>query len=177
MTTCSLLSGKQRQGYFDAEGDRIPPEPSQGDLSDTRTLDFLGKLGYEFGDQRLELTASYVDTEQDTDFVSDPAVLAFPDGAVKARATKGLELDDQTRNRNIMANLNYSKQDFFGSALRMQAYYRDYHSRFSPFDGRLFPNTGAISQSFLNSEVYGGRLTLDTPITPLESLGCSGVRT
>lgn len=165
------LSAEQTQGFFDAKGDRIPPEPSQGDLSDTRTLDFLGKLGYEFGDQRIALTASYLDAEQDTDFISDPAVNAAPPGAVKARALKGLELDDQTSNQNLMVNLDYSKQDLLGSKLRMQAYYRDYHTRFFPFDGRPFGGWNALAQTFLDSEVYGGRLTVDTPVTPLQSVG------
>lgn len=165
------LSAEQTQGFFDAKGDRIPPEPSQGDLSDTRTLDFLGKLGYELGDQRIELTASYLDAKQDTDFISDPAVNAAPKGTVKARALKGLELDDQTRNQNLMVNLDYSKQDLLGSELRMQAYYRDYHTRFFPFDGRPYGGWNNLAQTFVDSEVYGGRLTVDTPITPLKSLG------
>lgn len=166
------ISAEQTQGFFDAKGDRIPPEPSQGDLSDTRTLNFLGKLGYEFGDQHIGLTASYLDAEQDTDFISDPVVNAAPLGTVKAQALRGLALDDQTRNQNRMLNLDYSKQDLLGSALRMQAYYRDYHTRFFPFDARDFLGWGhTLAQTFLNSEVYGGRLTVDTPITPLESIG------
>lgn len=168
-----LISGswEQTQGFFDAEGDRIPPEPSQGDLSDTRTLDLLGKLGYEFGDHRIQLTASYLDAEQDTDFVSDPAVNAFPLGSVKARALEELELADQTSRENLILNLDYSKQNLFGSELKAQAYYRDYHTRFFPFDGRPFSGWNALAQTFLDSKVYGGRLTLDTPIAPLESIG------
>ncbi|HET8700981.1 MAG TPA: TonB-dependent receptor, partial [Nitrococcus sp.] len=165
------ISAEQTQGFFDAKGDRIPPEPSQGDLSDTRTLDFLGKLGYDFGDQRVQLTASYLDARQDTDFISDPAVNAAPPGTVKARALKGLELDDQTRNQNLFVNLDYSKQDLLGSKLRMQAYYRDYHTRFFPFDGRRFGGWNALAQTFLSSQVYGGRLTVDTPVTPLKAVG------
>ncbi|ADE14855.1 TonB-dependent receptor [Nitrosococcus halophilus Nc 4] len=165
------FSGEQTQGFFDAEGDRIPPEPSQGDLSDTGTLDVLGKLGYEFGaDQRLELTASYFDQEQDTDFISDPAVNDFPPGSVKARAVKGLQLDEQTANENLFLNLGYTKKDLLGSKIQAQAYYRDYHSRFFPFDGRPFSGWNALAQTFLDSQVSGGRLTIDTPFSPLEGV-------
>ena len=166
------FSGEQTQGFFDAEGDRIPPEPSQGGLSDTGTLDLLGKLGYEFGDQRLQATVSYLNAEQDSDFVSDPAVDAFPAGSVKARALDGLDLDEQTKRENLILNLDYSKEDLFGSTLRTQAFYRDYQTRFSPFDGRPFGSTGAVVQTFLEAEVYGGRLTVDTPfpeIVPLDA--------
>lgn len=158
------VSGEQTQGFFDAEGDRIPPEPSQGDLSDTGTLDILGKLGYEFGDQRLQVMTSYLHAEQDTDFISDPAVNAFPPGEVKARALEGLQLDDQTGRENLILNLDYSKQNLFGSTLRAQTYYRDYHTRFFPFDGRPFGGWNALAQTFLESETYGGRLTVDTPL-------------
>ncbi|MCG8595081.1 MAG: TonB-dependent receptor [Kiloniellales bacterium] len=158
------VSGEQTQSSFDAEGDRIPPEPSQGDLSDTTTLDLLGKVGYEFEDQRVELMASYLNAEQDTDFTSDPAVDALPPGSVKARARDGLQLDDQTSRENLILNLGYSKQDILGSTLSAQAYYRDYNTRFSPVDGRPFSSRGAIVQSFLDAQVYGGRLTIDTPL-------------
>jgi iron complex outermembrane receptor protein len=165
------LAGEQTQGFFDADGERIPPEPSQGDLSDTGTLNLLGKLGYEFGgDQRLELSANYLNQEQDTDFISDPAVNAFPPGSVQARAVEGLQLDDQTANENLILNLDYSKQDLFGSKVQAQAYYRDYHSRFFPFDGRPFGGWNALAQTFLESEVAGGRLSVDTPMSPVEGV-------
>ncbi|EAR22088.1 TonB-dependent receptor [Nitrococcus mobilis] len=164
--------GEQTGGFFDAHGDRIPPEPSQGGLSDTGTIDLLGKVGYDFGDQRLQLMASYLRAEQDSDFISDPAVDAFPDGTVKARALKGLQLDDQTSRENLIVNLDYSKQNLFGSKVRSQVYYRNYQTRFFPFDARAFSGWGNnLAQSFLDSEVWGGRLTVDTPITPLDSLG------
>lgn len=159
------FSGEQTQGFFDADGDRIAPEPSQGDLSDTGTLDTLGKIGYEWDKQRLQFSVSYLNAEQDTDFVSDPAVNAFPAGSVKSRPLSGLSLDDQASRENLILNLNYSNKDLFGSKLDTQAYYRDYETRFTPFDGRSFSSTNAIAQTFLESDVYGGRLTVDTPIT------------
>ncbi len=158
------LTGGRTQGFFDADGDRIPPEPSQGDLSDTGTLDLLGKAGYAFGDQRLQFTLSYLNAEQDTDFTSDPVVDAQPRGAVKARAAEGLRLDDQTRRENLILNLGYSNPDLLGSKVDAQTYYRDYHTRFTPFDGRAFSSTRAIAQTFLDAEVVGGRLTVDTPL-------------
>lgn len=164
------FSGQQTQGFFDADGDRIPPEPSQGDLSDTGTLDLLGKVGYEFGDQRLQFTTSYLIAEQDTDFISDPQVNAAPLGSVKAEAIEGLQLDEQTSRENLILNLGYSKEDLFGSEIQAQTYYRDYDTRFFAFDGRPFSGWNAVGQTFLESEVYGGRLSVDTPLTDIGPL-------
>ncbi|MGR3463111.1 MAG: TonB-dependent receptor [Roseovarius sp.] len=167
------VTGEQTQGFFDADGDRIAPEQSQGDLSDTGTVDVLGKLGYEFGDQRLQFSFTYLNAEQDTDYVSDQSVNALPAGSVKARALKGLELADQTNRENLTLNLDYSKDDLLGSRFDSQFYYRDYSTRFHPFDGRPFAGWNNLAQSFLESEVYGGRATFNTPVDALAAHGAN----
>jgi iron complex outermembrane receptor protein len=164
------FSGEQTPGFYDGNGDRIAPEPSQGDLSDTGSYDLLAKVGYELDDQRFQASVSYLNSVQDTNYVSDPAVDDLPDGAVKARALNGLHLEDQTTNENLIINFDYSKQDLFGSEIQAQAYYRNYHSRFSPFDARSFSGWNALAQSYLNSETFGGRLSVDTPITAVQGL-------
>ncbi|QPJ66304.1 MAG: TonB-dependent receptor [Candidatus Nitrohelix vancouverensis] len=164
------FSGEQTQGFFDADADRIAPEPSQGDLSDTRTVDLLAKIGYEWSDQRVQFSASYLDSEQDTDFVSDPTVTNFAKGSVKSRPLSGLSLENQAGRENLILNLNYSNRELFGSSVKTQAYFRDYETRFSPFDGRTIGSVNAVIQTFLVSEVYGGRVTVDTPIIGLESI-------
>ncbi|WP_265576210.1 hypothetical protein [Gloeocapsopsis crepidinum] len=38
-------------GFFDAQGDRIPPDPNaQGGIADTETINILGKVGTNFGE-------------------------------------------------------------------------------------------------------------------------------
>ncbi|MEQ9557400.1 MAG: TonB-dependent receptor [Rhodospirillales bacterium] len=164
------FSGEQAQGFYDADGDRIAPEPSQGDLADTGTYDVLAKVGYDLEDQRFQATFSYLNANQDTNYASDPAVTGFATGAVKARALSGLSLEDQTANENLLLNLDYSHKNVLGSEVQAQAYYRNYHSRFSPFDGRNFSAWNALAQTYLNSETFGGRLTVDTPVLLVEGL-------
>ncbi|HZH28740.1 MAG TPA: TonB-dependent receptor [Azospirillaceae bacterium] len=152
-------------GFFDAEGDRIPPDPSQGDLSDTRKLNLLGKIGVSLSDeQRLSLTFNHLDTQQDTDYLSDRSVVAFPRGGVKARATKGLVLADQPETVNTLASLDYEHGNVLGSRLHAQAYHRDYRTRFYPFDGRALPVWNSAAQTYLESETVGGRVALETPV-------------
>ncbi len=76
-------------GFFDAEGDRIPPDPNaQGGFSDATTINLFGKFGWKIDDQqRLQLTFNRFDDQQDTNFTTDPIVNTLP-GRQKARALK-----------------------------------------------------------------------------------------
>lgn len=156
---------------FDAEGDRIPPDQlsTQGSLADTNTLNLFGKLGWESDDHRLQFTINHFNTHQDTDFITDPSVNQFPPGDQKARARAGLELDDQSAIRNTFLNLDYRHPSlFWNSRVHAQLYYRDYLTRFFPFDGGRFgittPEGFRIFQSRVESEEYGARLELETPL-------------
>ncbi|WP_347331660.1 TonB-dependent receptor [Marinimicrobium locisalis] len=151
--------------YFDADGKRIAPEPSQGDMFDAEINSYSVKLGYDFGQQRIQFGASELDAEQDTDFGSDTSVTAFPPGTVRARAVEGLELEKQNQVENRLLNLNYSHEDVLGSEVHAQLYRRDYATRFYPFDARHIDSWGnQIAQSHLESDVSGARLTVNTPL-------------
>jgi iron complex outermembrane receptor protein len=160
------LGAKQVGGSYDARGNRIAPEPSQGDLFDSRILNASAKLGFKLdAQQRLQLSASHYNANQDTDYASDPSVARLPAGTAAARPIKGLVLADQNQIRNTMLGLDYENRDFAGSTLAAQLYYRDFYTRFAPFDARAVPVRGAhVDQSMQNSDVMGGRLTLKTPL-------------
>lgn len=153
-------------GFFDAEGDRIPPDPhGQGGLADSNTFNLFGKFGLDLGPQRLQLSVNHFNTEQDTDFTTDPAVDALPrSNTTKARAREGLQLEDDQGARNTVVSLDYTHAAIFGSRVHGQVYYRDYVTRFFPFDARAFPAFGnTIFQSRVESEKVGGRLEIETP--------------
>ncbi|PSO49508.1 MAG: TonB-dependent siderophore receptor [Cyanobacteria bacterium SW_9_44_58] len=154
--------------FFDADGDRIPPDPQgQGGVSETDTFNILGKIGYEFDDQqRLQLSINHFNDQQDTDF----ARVRNPSGD-KAEAREGLELPEQPETENTVINLSYSHEDLFlDSKVDAQLYYRDYLTRFSPFDLR-FPSFGNnIAQSRVESEKFGGRLDIETPLSKNDNL-------
>lgn len=148
---------------FDADGHRIAPEPSQGDLFDAQALSISGKLMAEWDAQSLSLFVSDLDAEQDTNYAADPFVSLQAPGTVPARAIPGLVLDEQNQLENHMFNLAYHHDAIGSSTLDTQIYQRDYATRFYPFDGRAIPTWNAIAQSFIDSETRGARLTVATP--------------
>ncbi|TAM10549.1 MAG: TonB-dependent receptor [Nevskiaceae bacterium] len=163
----SLSLGLQHVGgSFDAQGHRIAPEPSQGDLFDSNIYSASGKAGLQIdADQRLQFSASRYDAEQDTDYASDPSVAKLPPGSVPAQAIKGLQLDEQNQVHNTLLNLDYRHRDIAGSALTTQAYYRDFYTRFAPFDARAISVRGGnVDQALQKSNVFGGRITIKTPL-------------
>ncbi|HFE9915390.1 TPA: TonB-dependent receptor plug domain-containing protein, partial [Acinetobacter baumannii] len=171
----ALDFGYQRIGSpYDASGDRVAPEPSQGDLYDADAYSVGGKLGYHIDDnQYVQFAANYYNAEQDSDYASDPSVKKAPAGTVPAKAIKGLKLKDQTKNENQIYNLTYNHKDFFGNKVEAQIYYRDFFTRFSPFDARVSenevsPRGGQVDQVSQENNVLGSRLTVTTP---LEFLG------
>ncbi|MEX7543837.1 TonB-dependent receptor, partial [Acinetobacter baumannii] len=63
----------------------------------------------------------------------------------------------------------YNHKDFFGNKVDAQIYYRDFFTRFSPFDARKNPNRGGnVDQIYQENNILGSRLTVTTP---LEFLG------
>nr|WP_258231453.1 TonB-dependent receptor [Achromobacter pulmonis] len=160
------LGARHNGASYDAHGRRIAPEPSQGDLFDSNIYSLGGKLGLRIDDkQRLQLSANYYNADQDSDYTSDPSVGRLPAGSARALPMSGLQLADQNQIRNTLVNLEYQHLDLLGSKLTAQMYYRDYFTRFTPFDARAVVTRGNnIDQITQNTKVFGSRLTVDTPL-------------
>lgn len=159
--------GARRTGSsYDARGRRLAPEPSQGDLFQSDNYNIGGKLGLRLApEQRVQIAVSHFNADQDTRFASDPGVARLAPGSVPARAIGGLQLAEQNQIRNTLVNLEYEHRDLFGSTLSTQFYYRDYFSRFTPFDARSVSTRGGnVDQTMQNSQVFGSRLTVKTPL-------------
>lgn len=160
------LVAESRGGSFDAEGNRIAPEASQGDMFDAELWSLNAKLGRNFGaDQRLQFTALYHDADQDTDYASDPSVTSEPLRSVRAQSIEGLEMENQNTVENRVASIDYFNRNIAGSRLHAQVFHRDYLTRFYPFDSRTRSNNRHLAQTELEATVYGGRLTLTTPLS------------
>ncbi|RAP63244.1 hypothetical protein A6B37_12475 [Achromobacter sp. HZ01] len=160
------LGARHNGASYDAHGRRIAPEPSQGDLFDSNIYSLGGKLGLRIDDkQRLQLSANYYNADQDSDYTSDPSVGRLPAGSARALPMSGLQLADQNQIRNTLVNLEYQHLDLLGSKMTAQMYYRDYFTRFTPFDARAVVTRGNnIDQITQNTKVFGSRLTVDTPL-------------
>lgn len=160
-------SMEQTGAYFDADGDRIAPDPyGQGGPAETGSVALLGKIGWAPTDtRRLQLSIQTFDSEQDTDWTSDPAVNSLPPLSAKSRAIKGLDMDHPQGTENKMVQLSYEDRAPLNSRLHAQVYARDYLTVFTPYDGRSLPVYGRkIFQSRLESESVGARLDLETPL-------------
>ncbi|MFZ5625229.1 MAG: TonB-dependent receptor [Gemmatimonadota bacterium] len=151
---------------FDAEGDRVPPDPTgQGGVAETNSYDVLGKVGVTLGAQRLQATVNRFESEQTTDYATDPTVAQQPAGTQKSRAREGLQLERGQGTKNMVVNLEYERAALLGSRVRAQAYYRDYETAFGPGDNRGTPAFGnLIFQSYVDSRKHGGRLDVETPL-------------
>ncbi|KFI22467.1 TonB-dependent receptor [Nitrosococcus oceani] len=154
-----LASGTfiQRNGYFDADGDRIPPDPlgNQGGLADTNEYNILGKFGFNFDQdrQRLQFFVNHFNIKQDTDFT-----FAFgdPNQGIKTPAVPGSFNAADPGTTNTLASMHYINRDLLGSHVKLNAYYGDLTARFSKFPG--------FAQTEIQSQKYGTRLTIDTPL-------------
>lgn len=150
------------EGFFDAEGDRIPP--LQSALADSVAINPFAKVGFNFYRQRLQLTIDWFRNRQYTDYTTDPAIDRLS-GRHKARALKGLKVEKPQAANNDLFALDYSNEHFLGSRLYSQAFYRDYFLRFIPSDERAIAARGnSIIQAYLTSSKYGGRLDVETPL-------------
>ncbi|CAM4027188.1 TonB-dependent siderophore receptor [Paracidovorax anthurii] len=160
------VSGRRTGGAYDGHGDRIAPDASQGDLFDSDTYSLGGKLGVRIdARQRLQFAASHLRARQDTDYASDPAVNRAPLGSADARAIRGLVLAEQNQVENTLLSVSYDHQDLAGGTLSATVYARDNFTRFAPSDSRSNTNRGNnVDQVMQNNRVFGGRLTIDTPL-------------
>ncbi len=180
-----LLSGSyvERNGRFDSEGRRIPPNPlgSQGGLSDTDEFSLLGKTGYDFdgGNQRIEVMLNHLDNEQDSDYIygaffpdrdnpDQPTVgsTLSEDPLPNSRRTPAIRVEDalpgstpvvDAGTENTTGNLTWLHRDLGGSQVRWNTYFGD--------QSVVFPRFSGFLQGEIESEKFGSRVTVNTPIT------------
>ncbi len=160
------LSGAytQRNDQFDAHGQRIPQDTSQGSNMNTDTRDLQGRFGYALDeDRKLTLGLQDYRDRQDTDYTKDPR------NSRQAVAVKGLQLDDQPETTNQAINLNYSDAAFFGQTLNVESYWRKSDALFFPDISR---GRAGYSATDSRQTVYGLRTAVDTPLPQIgEAMG------
>jgi iron complex outermembrane receptor protein len=157
-------SGDINRGLFDANGNRIAPEPSQGDLFDTTSGSLFGRVRHHFDDQSIGASIIVKKIRQDSDYAADVSVARLPPGTVPARAIDGLSLDEQGGLLNVQGTIDYKHEDILGGTLDAQVFARRAESRFYPADARAIRNRAAIIQSYFESDIYGGSFVFNTPL-------------
>lgn len=160
--------GAERTGAaFDADGDRLPPDPyGQGGMAESDSFSIFAKGGFApSADARLTLSVSAFDAAQKTDWTTDPSVNRLPAYTTKARAIEGIDMEHPQGSENRLFQAAYEDLSLHGSTVRAQAYKREYKTVFTPFDGRNLAIYGRqLFQSYIQSDSYGARADVQTPL-------------
>jgi iron complex outermembrane receptor protein len=166
-----LLSGSyvERNGRFDSEGRRIPPNPlgSQGGFSDTDEYSLLGKFGHEFdgGDQRIEFMLNHFNNEQDSDHTFGSFSTLGRDPLPNSERTPAIPVEDAVPGstaivdpgtENTTGNVTWLHRDVGGSRVRLNTYFGD--------QSVVYPRFPGFPQGEIESEKFGSRLTVNTPL-------------
>lgn len=149
---------------YDANGNVIGSDNTQGDTMDSRTLNAFLKTGYDWEDQRIELMFNRYDIEGNNDWISVPGDV---DAGIPSSAVKGHIDGKGARNKVTNIALSYTNDAFFGHSLRAQAFSQDLESTYgaeaTPIatfqDPAYGPNL--LDQSQNNSEKVGVKITLE----------------
>ncbi|MGY0216744.1 TonB-dependent receptor [Endozoicomonadaceae bacterium StTr2] len=171
-----LVSGtfEQRNSFFDADGHRTTPDPSQVSRSDSDTKDALIKLGYDIDEnKRLQATVQIYRDQMDSKYApnyGDNLSRVGDKNAPILEPVKGLKLNDQPYTDRDSINFVYSDEEFFGNRLTAQAFYREREARFYPYvyDYRKIvpgqqnnPAFTLVNQSTSKAKVYGLKVNLE----------------
>lgn len=146
---------------YDANGTRIGFDNAQGDTMDADTRNLFFKGGYDFGDQRLELTVNDFELEGNNGWVGVPGDIA---AGIPTTAVEGVVPGEAVKNDVTMVGLTYENEAILGHALRAQFFSQDFAATygggsFGTFQDPAFGVT-VYDQSQNNSEKRGMKLTL-----------------
>ncbi|MCC5900813.1 MAG: TonB-dependent receptor [Halomonas sp.] len=125
------------QGLF-LDGNRNPVgvDNTQGDLMDSRSYNFLGKLAYWIDDdQRLQFTLNHYNIEGHNNYVS---VTGDRPNGVLTTSERGTPEGDAPYNRVWTTGLSYDHYDLAGMRLSAQAFYQDYEALFGATNSKTF---------------------------------------
>ncbi|WP_308366197.1 MULTISPECIES: TonB-dependent receptor [unclassified Microbulbifer] len=146
---------------YDADGEVIGFDNTQGDTMDSEALNTFIKLGHSWDGQRLELTVNRYEIEGSTDWVSVNGDIA---NGVPTTAEEGNVPGDAPSNEVTTVNLQYSNEDFLGQKLRMQAFRQDFAGTYGGGNFGTFQDPAygedIFDQSQNNSEKQGVKITL-----------------
>ncbi|EFP94832.1 TonB-dependent receptor [Vibrio caribbeanicus] len=137
------------QGYFDADGEMVTPDMTQGSTQFNETIDLLSNLQINVAEgQQLNLLAQYYDSQQDT-----PYGLYFEkDGSGNFKfidVREGYSADREQGTERVMLSAAYSNNNFLSHQLIAELSYRTEDHTFMPYtrDGKATLSTRSSRQS------------------------------
>lgn len=152
----------ESNSYFDADGERIPPQPDG--TSDSTFRSFFGKIGSHLGNGRIEASLSLYKHEQKAQYQLVPGSVL--NGRPTTTVPAGLLPGEEPRsNESLIANVAYAHPDVWGNELEAQLYYLDTQSVFQ-FVRNRFPLTSRPDGQSMNvTKKYGVRLDFKRDFT------------
>ncbi len=118
----------ETQGFYDAEGDIITPDISQGSLQYNQTIDLQSTVGVTISETKnLNFLAQYYDSQQDS-----PYGLYIVNGDF-VDVREGFESDRQHGTERFMLSAAYSDSEFIGHQLVVEAAYRKEDQTYTPY--------------------------------------------
>ncbi|MGL6159952.1 TonB-dependent receptor [Microbulbifer sp.] len=146
---------------YDADGEIIGFDNTQGDTMDSEALNTFIKVGHSWDGQRLELTVNRYEIESSNDW---KAVSGNRAEGLPASAKEETVPGDAPSNEVTTINLQYSNEDFLGHKLRMQAFRQDFAGTYGGGNFGTFQDPAygedIFDQSQNNSEKQGVKITL-----------------
>ncbi|WGL16342.1 TonB-dependent receptor [Microbulbifer bruguierae] len=147
---------------YDANGDIVGFDNTQGDTMDSETVNAFVKTGYSWDDQRVQLTVNHFLVEGNNNWLSVDGNIS---AGIPTTAEKGDVPGKSPSNDVTTINLEYTKEDFFGQKLRTQVFSQDFAGTYGATDSGTFQDEATygpdlFDQSQNNSEKRGLKLTL-----------------
>lgn len=161
-------AGYEKRGMlYDAKGVRLGVVPAVGDTMDSHSTNFFLKVGKDFGDQRLEITANRYRLFGEGNFVpvNGDALHYIPTSSVRGTYPAGVV----PYNKIFSGELSYSNAQFLGGSLAIQLFMHASDVLFGPDTAAAFQDphiarVGALyDQGLLFDRKKGGKLTYVRP--------------
>lgn len=146
---------------YDADGNIIGFDNAQGDTLDSDMANVFLKVGYNWEEQRLEMTVNHYDIAGNNDWVGVDGDI---DAGVPTTAEKGDLQGEPVSNEVTLLSFNYSNETFFGHKLRAHFFTQEFAATYGGSAAGTFqdPAIGpsVFDQSQNNSEKQGIKITL-----------------
>ncbi|MFN4185448.1 MAG: TonB-dependent receptor [Hyphomonas sp.] len=172
------VAAQKRGAFYSGDGRRIGIDGAQGEVQDSESLSFFGKVGLDLSPtRRLELMTQRFELEGDGDYV----LVAGSRAANRPTTTvRGTQEGAIPTNTVLTSSLTYTDQDLFGGTLTSQAFYQDFEAVFgggnyATFqDPAIAPIGTLFDQSANNSEKMGLRVSYERQVDAVPGLNLRG---
>ncbi len=158
-----VAASRQERGVFYDGNDELVGIAYHGEVQNSASYDFFGKLGYWIdGDQNLELSLNHYDLEMNDDYVP---VSGDRSEGIATTARKGTPASDPGYNEATTARVSYSHADWYGNELDAQLYTQRFRAQFGATGLGSFPYQDTAGNTLYDhtrneSDKVGAKFTL-----------------